>query len=265
MAITNLNVTVSGGQQWSASNVVATAPSPTSNTGRNNKQQTYTTGIANAVLGGADEYFNFLLTIVAGGSATLDLTTMTNVLQQSSVAIVRVKAYQFQLLDVADDSTNGTACSSVTYGALGTAVTNSNTLDLGSGSGLTVNVTGVSGSTINAVSVVAGGTGYPKSAIFNVVVLQSTATGGILAATTNSSGVVTAVAVVNGGTNYSIATPLATFVQAFGTIKTGGCAPYFDQTAGGIPVSSTAKNVVFQNNDAVVAAALLIQIVGATT
>ncbi len=265
MAITSLTVTAAGTQQWTASNTITGLSSPTVNSGRNNKQQNYANTIANNALGGADEYFNFLLTISGGASATLDLTTMTNVLQQTSVSIVRVKAYQFQLLDVADDATNGTACSGITYGAMGTAVANSCQLDLGAGSGLTVNVTSVSTSTISAVSVVSGGSGYPKSAIFPVVVTQATATGGILAATTNSSGVVTAVAIVDGGTGYSVATPLQTFVMGFATIFTGGCKPYFDQTAGGFTVSSTVKNVRFQNNDAVVAAAILIQITAGTT
>jgi hypothetical protein len=260
MAITSLDVTVAGTQQWNASNTITGLSSPTVNSGRNSKQQNYVNTTANNALGGADQYFNFLLTISAGASATLDLTAMTNVLQQTSVSIARIKAYQFQLLDVADDATNGTACSSVTFGALGTAVTNGNTLNLGSGSGLTVNVTSVATSTIDGVSVVAGGTGYPKSATFAVVVVQGAATGGILAATTNSSGVVTGVAIINGGTGYSIATPLNTFVLANSRIFTGGCVSYFDQTTGGFTVSSSAKNVVFQNNDAVVAAALLIQI-----
>jgi hypothetical protein len=264
MAITSLAVTSAQSQTWNCSNTVAGLSSSTTNASKSNVSQGYSTSIANNALGGADEFFNFLTTISAGASATLDLTAMTNVLQQATVSIVRVKSYQIQLLSVAQDA-SGTACSGITYGALGTAVTNSNNLGLGGGSGLTVNVTGVTTSTINAVSVVAGGTGYPKSATFNVVVIQSTATGGILAATTNSSGVVTAVAIVNGGTGYSVATPLQTFVQSFRTLATGGSDSYFDQTATGFAVASNAKNVVIQNNDGSVAAAVRIQITACTS
>ncbi len=265
MAIGTLSVNVAQTQRWNAQTTISGAIAPITNSGQNSLSQDLGTANPNNALGGADEYFSFLLTISGGASATLDLTTMTDILGTATVAIVRVKACQFQLLSVAQDSTSGTACSGITYGAMGNAVTNSVQLNLGGGSGLTVNVTSVSTSTIDGVSVVAGGTGYPKSAIFPVVVVQSTATGGILAATTNSSGVVTAVAIVDGGTGYSIATPLATFVMSFATLATGGSASYSDQTAGGFTVSSTKKNIRFQNNDAVVAAKIRISVVGATS
>lgn len=264
MAIGTLQVTVAQTQRWNAQTTLAGALAPNTNGSQNNLQQQYGTANANNALGGADEYFNFLLTISAGASATVDLTAMTDILG-TTVSIVRAKAIQLQLLSVAQDAVNGTACSGVTYGAFGTAIANALQLDLGGGSGLTVNVTGVSTSTISAVSVVAGGTGYPKSAIFPVVVVQGAATGGILAATTNSSGVVTAVAIVNGGTGYSVATPLGTFVMSFATLANGGSKSYSDQTTGGFTVGSTAKNIRFQNNDGVVAAAVRIQTVCCTS
>lgn len=265
MAIGTLSVTTAQTQRWNAQTTASGAIAPLTNGSQNNLQQAYGTANANATLGGADEYFNFLLTISAGASATVDLTAMTDVLGTAAVAIVRVKAVQFQLLSVAQDSVSGTACSGVTYGALGTAITNSVDLNLGGGSGLTVNVTSVSTSTIDGISVVSGGTGYPKSAIFPVVVVQSTATGGIMAATTNSSGVVTSIAIINGGTGYSVATPLQTFVLSFSTLATGGSSAYSDQTTGGFTVSSSKKNIRFQNNDAVVAAAIRVQVVGCTS
>ncbi len=265
MAIGTLTVTTAQTQRWNAQTTAAGAIAPLTNGSQNNLQQNLGTSNANNALGGADEYFNFLTTLTAGSSATLDVTALTDVLGTANVALVRIKAIQIQLLSVAQDSVSGTACSGITYGAMGNAVTNSVQLNLGGGSGLTVNVTSVSTSTIDGVSVVAGGTGYPKSAIFPVVVVQSTATGGILAATTNSSGVVTAVAIVNGGTGYSIATPLQTFVMSFNTLATGGSASYSDQTAGGFTVSSSKKNIRLQNNDGSVAAAIRISIVGCTS
>ncbi len=128
MAISSLTVTTNQTQRWNAQNTSTGSIAPIVNGSQNNAQQTYGTAAANAALGGADEYFNFLITLAASASSTLDLTTMTNVLNQASVSIARIKAYQFQLLSVAQDATNGTACSSVT---IGNAVSNAQLFNLG--------------------------------------------------------------------------------------------------------------------------------------
>ncbi len=127
MAIGSLTVNVAQMQRWNAQNLPTGSISPITNGSQNNLQQAYGTDAANAAVGGADEYFNFLINLTSSGSSTLDLTTMTNVLGQASVSIARIKAYQFQLLSVAQDATNGTACTSI---AIGNAATLGQLLNL---------------------------------------------------------------------------------------------------------------------------------------
>lgn len=73
---------------------------------------------------GVNVVYSALLTIAASGSTTVDLTSITEVLG-SSKTFARIKAVVIQLLSVADDSANGSACSSVT---VGNAATNANKL-----------------------------------------------------------------------------------------------------------------------------------------
>lgn len=139
MAIGTLTVTVSQIQRWNAQNSPSGSIAPITNGSQNSLQQDYGTGSANNTLGGADEYFNFLLTLTASSSSTVDLTAMTNVLAQATVSIARIKAFQFQLLSVAQDSVNGTACSSI---SIGNAATNQQLLNLNATSSLYTVYTG---------------------------------------------------------------------------------------------------------------------------
>lgn len=85
------------------------------------------TAIANASAGGADELISKIYTAAASGTVNIDLTSLTDVLLQSSISLARVKGIMFRLLSVAQDATNGTACSSV---EIGNAGSNGNTMFL---------------------------------------------------------------------------------------------------------------------------------------
>lgn len=84
------------------------------------KSLTIGTSAANNAAGGGDEAFLFILTAAASGNASVDLTSITDVLGASAVTLARVKHIRIQLLSAADDSVNGSACTSVTVGDSGT-------------------------------------------------------------------------------------------------------------------------------------------------
>lgn len=77
---------------------------------------------------GINEEAVSILTIAASGSATLNLQSLTDVLGTAAVALTKLKKYLFWLLTAADDTVNGTACSSVTIQG---GATNPHTLNLG--------------------------------------------------------------------------------------------------------------------------------------
>jgi hypothetical protein len=99
---------------------------PTSNANSLNQKVSFVTG--GNVPGGINEVATNILIITAGGSATINLQALTDVINQSAVVLVRLKGFAFQLLGTAEDSVNGTACSGVT---IGNAPTNGNMLELG--------------------------------------------------------------------------------------------------------------------------------------
>jgi hypothetical protein len=63
---------------------------------------------------GINQIVSVVTTIAASGSLSIDLTALTNLLQQASVNLARVKAIILRVLSVADDATNGTAAVGVT-------------------------------------------------------------------------------------------------------------------------------------------------------
>jgi len=128
MAISTLNVTTSQGQNWNAQNTITGLSSTTGNAGANTKSQTYSNATANNALGGADEYFNFLITIAGSGNATIDLTNLIDILQTAAVSLARLKSFQFQLLNLNDDPVNGTLCTEIT---IGDAASNAQPLNIG--------------------------------------------------------------------------------------------------------------------------------------
>ena len=185
--IGSLSGAFSDSVRWSASNsIVAQQPLFQSD----NVQTDYNFGTANAnnKSGGADELVSFLQVIGPGGSATINLQSITNILQQVGIALARVKGYKMRLLAAsgngAIDAVNGTACSSIT---VGNAASNTNTLEMGA------------------------------------------------AAHTY-------------------------------TINSGGSHQHFDPSAAGFSlVTGVARNVLVTNNDGIVAAAVQITLMGATT
>lgn len=76
----------------------------------------FTRNNANNAALGADELISSVISIAASGNTTVALNSLTDMLLQAGVSLARVKGYRVQLLSVADDSVNGTACSSVTVG-----------------------------------------------------------------------------------------------------------------------------------------------------
>lgn len=223
------------------------------------------TTAANNAAGGADEVFSFQQAIVAAGSATIDLTAMTNLVQQASVNIVRIKGYQIRLLSGTDDTTiNPTPNANSQMVVTNNGPTLPANLDFGlGGSGLTLTI-GVAGGVINSVSIGAAGSGYPPSSTFIVAPVQSGGSGGVIYVTTNASGVPTTVGICAGGAGYSAATVPSTPLGAY-TLTTGGAHMNIDVTASGVTVDSTHKNVKLFNLDASNGITAEIDVIGATS
>lgn len=266
--ISTLTSTFTAKATWSGTNN-QTGAAYTGNNASSTITKNYALGtkVANGASGGADEIFSFQQAITGGGSATLDLTAMTNQLQQAAVNIVRIKAIMLQLLNTTDDSTITTpAASSVTV------TNNGPTLpvefDFGSnGSGLTLNLTTGAGA-LTSVAINAAGSGYPPSSTFLVTPNQTGGSGGVVAVTTNASGVPTTVAVVAGagGSGYSNASAIPTTELGSYTLFAGSVHQYFDVSAAGFcPLDSLHKNIKIFNNDAANTATVQITIAGATT
>ena len=129
--ISTLGGSIGDSIRWNASNNIL-AQNPISQGDSISTSFEFSTDAANNAVGGADELVSFLQSIAPGGSATVDLKSITNILQQAGVALSRIKGYKVRLLAAsgrgAVDSTNGTACSSITVGNAGS---NPNTLELG--------------------------------------------------------------------------------------------------------------------------------------
>lgn len=117
--------------RWNASNNIL-GQNPVSQGDSVSTSYEFSTDAANDAVGGADELVSFLQSIAPGGSATIDLRSVTNILQQTGIALARVKGYKIRLLAAsgrgAVDPTNGTACSSIT---VGNAPSNPHPLEMG--------------------------------------------------------------------------------------------------------------------------------------
>lgn len=260
-AISSLTTSLSAGLSWSASNnVTGTDYQPVTSSGNIRKLQANGTAAANAALAGSDQLISYVFTITAASSSTIDLTSLTNVLQQTGVSLARIKGFMLRLLDSSDDATNGTACSKI---AVTNDVTLPNALNHATGSGLTIAVT-VTTTTITGASIGAAGTGYPPSSTFPVTVNQSGGSGGVISVTTNSGGVPTSVAIAAAGTGYSAAT-LDTTVLGRTVVKTGGVLTWFDRLAAGVLAGSTTKNIKIVNMDGSLTAAVQLSVIGGST
>ena len=185
--ITTLSGSISDGFRWTASNNI-TAQQPLTQGDSVQTNYIFGTSIASSSSGGADEIVSFLQVIAPSGSATINLQSITNILQQVGIALARVKGYKIRLLAAsgrgAVDAVNGTACSSIQVGNAGS---NPHRLELGADA--------------------------------------------------------------------------HTY-----RINNGGSHQHFDHSAAGFAVvTATARNVLITNNDAAVAAAVQVTLVGATT
>ncbi len=232
-----------------------------------NKSLSVGTATNNNTSGGSDEVFSFQQGIVAGASATFDLTAMTNLLLQTSVTIARIKAAQVRLLSATDDSTISpapNANSSITLTNFGVAQPCQFIFGNG-GSGLTVNITNNAGA-INVATINVAGSGYPKSAAFMVGVNHVNGTGAAFSVLTNAAGIPVTLNIATGGSAYINATNTATTVLGQVQLNNGGFLPYGDPTdAGFCLVSSTAKNIKIINNDGTNAVTPELDIFGGTT
>lgn len=117
MALSSLSGSIQVSATWNASNnITGSDYQPVSNATSIRKTSAYSSGIANTAEGGADELVSYLITISASANTTINTSSLTNILQQSSINLTKIKGYLFRLLSVDDDSTNGTNCSSVSVG-----------------------------------------------------------------------------------------------------------------------------------------------------
>lgn len=136
--ISTVNGRITDALGWSVSNNI-TGQQPYSQSDNVQTSYEFGTGAANNAVGGADEVVSFIQAIAAGGTATINLQSITNILQQSGVALARLKGYKIRLLAAsgkgAIDSVNGTACSSITVGG----GANANTLEMNAAGTLTIN------------------------------------------------------------------------------------------------------------------------------
>lgn len=256
---------------WSATqSLTGIAYNPTTNASTINKRQPFgTTQGSNTQSGGCDECFSFQQGVTAGGTVTLSLLAMTDLLQRANAVIARVKGYQFRVLSATDDSTISPAPTATSVGLVtNIGVATPSPLDFqNGGSGLTVDIT-VSAGAVTAVAIGAAGSGYPASTVFLASPVQTGGSGCAFAVITNSSGVPTSVVFITGagGTGYTTATGLPTVVDGQYTILTGGAHAYFDPSATGFAlVSSTQKQVKLINTDPANAITFEIDIYAAST
>lgn len=129
MAITTLNGSIKCETTWSAQiPKTGTDYGPLLNGSTLAKTLNFGTSVANGVSGGSDELVSYIVSIAAGGNTTLDLRSITDVMNQTGTVLARIKGWMFRLLSTDDDSTIGTACSSVT---IGNAAANQQLLNLG--------------------------------------------------------------------------------------------------------------------------------------
>lgn len=202
MALDSLASTLKLLINWTAQkNVTGTDYTATANVSQIQKTLTLGTAAANAAAGGSDELISKIYSIGASSNTSIDLTSLTDILAQTSVSLARVKAIVIRLLSASDDSTNGTAASSIT----------------------------IDNTVTNALSAQSN-TGWFNNAH------EGTATGGAGDAT---------------GSKF--------------TIPSGGWMGFGVANAGGVLVDGTHKVIKIVNNDAGLAAAVQVTLVGGST
>ena len=115
MAINSLAFKLAAAFGWTAANNLTGADyGQNQNNSSPQKSLSIGTAVANNVAGGGDELYSTITTIAPSGNATIDLTSITDILQQTAISLARAKVIIIRLLSSTDDATNGTAASSVT-------------------------------------------------------------------------------------------------------------------------------------------------------
>ncbi len=104
------------GQASCQNNLTPGAAGPIVNASSPSVRYSYGTAAANAAVGGSNEAALFITSVAGSGSATIDFTSVTDLLNTAAVSLARIKAIWFCLLSAALDSVNGTAATSVTLG-----------------------------------------------------------------------------------------------------------------------------------------------------
>ena len=254
----------------------------------------FTRTLANTAALGADEITSAIFTVAAGGYSTVALNSMTDMLLQSAVSLARVKAYRVQLLSVADDSTNGTACSGLTVNPMVKAPVQSAASTATTGGTLAaatyyykITSTTAAGESTGSNEISQATTGTTSTVTLNWAaatnatgykIYRGTSAGAenLLIATIASGATVTYVN--TGGETTSTASPpavngaaaLNAFQLSLATLQSGltiGNGEYTEwatPNAAGLVVG-TAVNLYLANNDATNAAAVQITLVGGTT
>lgn len=99
---------------WSASKNVTGASPNTNASSANEAKAALGTSAAGNAANGANELYFAILSIAPSGSATIDFTSLTDILAAAGVAAARLKFVQVEALSVAQDSVNGTNATSIT-------------------------------------------------------------------------------------------------------------------------------------------------------
>ncbi len=267
VGLSGLQGSMTYGFSWNATvALTGVAYTPSQNASGINKRASFSTNIANSASGGADEVYNFQQGVVAGGSATLDLNGMTDMLQRVKT-LARIKGLGIRLLSATDDPTISPAPTLTSVGIvtnIGPEVPSPFNFQAG-GSGGTVTLTAAGA--VTAVAVGAGGTGYSKSTFFLASPQQAGGSACVFLCTTNASGVISAVTFIAGagGGGYTSATvPLVAVGQYH--VATGGVASYFDVADAGVClVSATSKNIILKNLDQANAVTFEVGVFGGTS
>lgn len=126
MALDTLTTSIEGNISWTAQKNI-TGRSPLIQSDALRKSRAIGTAAASNAVGGANEVASYNITVGAGSTATVDVTALTDIVQQT-VNFARIKGYHITLLSYTDDATLGTNCSQVT---IGNAAANQQNLNLG--------------------------------------------------------------------------------------------------------------------------------------
>lgn len=112
MALDSLSVSVLAQIGWTAQkNVTGSDYSPNSNSSTIKKSLSIGTSAANSAAGGSDELYSAVTSLAGAASASIDLTSISDILAISGVLLARVKCILMRVLSVADDAAIGTAAS----------------------------------------------------------------------------------------------------------------------------------------------------------